>query len=919
MPNERLNKNGVVMQTHIKTEQPAKRLTWSIYGNKFVLPHLDETLGGIVCSDYLYVYNDDGEIEVGYVEEVFDFDKSFKHVGSKAGADVRVIRATYDNLVRFAQLPMIDEEVAADAINLALTWRYVIPSVSLMAVMMKNATILIDETPRDQGGRPHRLPGLDRNVTRNRKPTHDEIVAMTYGSKVDLSETVVLREVYDDAARLGRHLKGQHQPYSQQMIGAWAIVNAKRFALWYDMRVGKTITVMLAAKELMEVGEIDQVLIVCPVTNMYDPWMPELISQGFEVRVLDGTAEEDEWALAESLNVGYATRPTAYVINFERVGLRIDLIDEYLDLQRTLIAADETSAIKNPNSERAAATHDLCARSVYCTMLNGTPIEQGPQDIWSQMRCLDTWGVEWHRDFGGFNKEWLTPVARGKLAVQQDKVIQFEIMISQYGLRYIRSEADQFHGKDKQFRHIDLAPTHQMVQQMKQIREGFLTMTDSDGNMVEEQMTSCILRTYGFMREGASGYGKFRPEGSDAYIRVRHDIDPKILWVKCLIESQPGTPFIIYVEFNEQEQRLKEMLNSINVKWTSTRPEMRLVKDSVLASVVPMALWLDIKARFIELDEVQSVFYFPNSGEVNVPAEVRYNQDVVWYVSTITDTVIVNDEVERINRKIESCKRLADPLRNDNEFERENAEAVLESLMVGRNEIIKSLAGLGRLRQRWGEYIDTVDRYIDMGPLPPSQRSAQISDFNEGESNVFICKWSQARGIRLNRQEAVNAGIGEWPTIVSMAPPWSLGHWLQGNERANAIDKRTGSNVCTMIYSMSIKGSIEQKIIAALRKKQSVQESLLKDVEREGHLSFIDQMITDMEDAAASGSIFDHDEVNARIVCGVPPFSKLTVSRIDAGISAKYDINKKDAKKFVSDSNDAGLTAAYNLLIERAQ
>jgi hypothetical protein len=54
-------------------------------------------------------------------------------------------------------------------------------------------------------------------------------------------------------------------------------------------------------------------------------------------------------------------------------------------------------------------------------------------------------------------------------------------------------------------------------------------------------------------------------------------------------------------------------------------------------------------------------------------------------------------------------------------------------------------------------------------------------------------------------------------------------------------------------------------------------------------------------------------------VCGVPPFSKLTVSRIDAGISAKYDINKKDAKKFVSDSNDAGLTAAYNLLIERAQ
>ena len=140
-------------------------------------------------------------------------------------------------------------------------------------------------------------------------------------------------------------------------------------------------------------------------------------------------------------------------------------------------------------------------------------------------------------------------------------------------------------------------------------------------------------------------------------------------------------------------------------------------------------------------------------------------------------------------------------------------------------------------------------------------------------------KTTQAEGITLNRIPAVSNGHGTYPSIIYMSPGWSLGRFQQSQDRCIGVDPISKKNIMTPIYCLIIKGSIEEKIMKALRGKKNVQEELLKDAQRQGFHSFLDELRLDPEDAAGDYA-FDAKEMWARKMIGLSPELKPTHKRI---------------------------------------
>lgn len=539
----------------------------------------------------------------------------------------------------------------------------------------------------------------------------------------------------------------KYKPFSQQLIGADFILKMKRCGIFYDMRVGKTLTATIALKYALEHGLIDHGIIVCPRILTESVWAKELEAQGLDVYILNGGKKYDDATLS------YADADV-YIMSYETLVGRMDIINCHLNPERIMVIADETSRIKNPTAKRTKAFHKLTYYTPYVAMLTGTPMEQGPQDIWSQMFAIDR-GMRLFPTFGQFAGRY-TYQEGNKFFIQPAMKLRLELSIQSGAMRYVRSEADQFAGKDKNFRWVQMPPSAEQAHATEQAINGFVQTLSGDFH----EIVPHVLTLYGFLREICCGYNKVRLEELGPYCRFRFEYDAKTLWLETWLESNPGQPAVVFCEFDEHEQIISDMLERANIQH-------------------------------------------------------------VW--------------MKRDGKK--------DP-----------AECVRK--------------------------------------------------FNEGEVRVIIMKTTQAEGITLNRIPAVNKGIGSFPSIIYMAPTWSLGRFMQSQDRC--VGTHNQRNIMTPIYCLITKGSIEEKIMKALRQKKNVQEAILRDAKRKGFTSFLDELRLTPEDKVGD-SAFDAREMHSRKVLGLSPELKPTHVRIRKLCPALAYIGSYDIE--TTERYDEGSTA----------
>jgi SNF2 family DNA or RNA helicase len=170
------------------------------------------------------------------------------------------------------------------------------------------------------------------------------------------------------------------------------------------MGTGKTKVVLDTAAHLFNKAEIDGVLVIAPKGG-YRNWIDEI-----EIHVQDdlpiATAiwsavmnKREQWEFSEILRP-VDNRLDFLVMNVEAFASERVLKEALLFLKShyTMVVIDESSTIKSPRAARTKRILKLRDQCDYRRILSGTPITQGPLDLYTQAEFLSR-GLSGFRTF----------------------------------------------------------------------------------------------------------------------------------------------------------------------------------------------------------------------------------------------------------------------------------------------------------------------------------------------------------------------------------------------------------------------------------------------------------------------------------------------------------------------------------------
>ncbi len=164
--------------------------------------------------------------------------------------------------------------------------------------------------------------------------------------------------------------------YPYQLEGAAFLAAAGRGLLADDMGLGKTIQAIAATRVLLDRGELQRALIVCPA-SLKSQWASEIQRfTGLECQIVGGGVPQ---RLAQ-----YERRATFTIANYE---LAVRDGQAIRELAPDLLILDEAQRIRNWRTKTAEAIKSI--RSPFAFVLTGTPLQNRLDDLYSVMQVVD--------------------------------------------------------------------------------------------------------------------------------------------------------------------------------------------------------------------------------------------------------------------------------------------------------------------------------------------------------------------------------------------------------------------------------------------------------------------------------------------------------------------------------------------------
>jgi len=175
------------------------------------------------------------------------------------------------------------------------------------------------------------------------------------------------------------------KPYSHQKEAFSIATDLDQSALIMEQGTGKTLPAIAAIGYRHSQGEVNRVLVICPAT-VSTVWEDEFEKNAlFDYELLNLVDLKTE-KRKQLLNQAKGPLQVA-VINYESSWREIDLL---LKWKPEMIILDESQKVKNGKKKQSKAAHKLGKLANFKMILTGTPVSQGPLDMWSQYRFLSS-------------------------------------------------------------------------------------------------------------------------------------------------------------------------------------------------------------------------------------------------------------------------------------------------------------------------------------------------------------------------------------------------------------------------------------------------------------------------------------------------------------------------------------------------
>jgi len=198
-----------------------------------------------------------------------------------------------------------------------------------------------------------------------------------------------------------------NNPYKHQEVALERYKKSSEIPLFFDPGTGKTRTSLLIAEAKFKADEIDAVLVIAP-NGVHKQWAVEEIPKW-----LSDVNTTVQWRKNKKL---FFVEGALNIVctNIEQFSTKTRYMDyvDWVNSHKTFIILDEATRIKNPKAirtqrllyefndvvRRGKSILTSTPRTVARAILTGTPVTNGPFDVWPMFEFLRPgyFGVNWY-------------------------------------------------------------------------------------------------------------------------------------------------------------------------------------------------------------------------------------------------------------------------------------------------------------------------------------------------------------------------------------------------------------------------------------------------------------------------------------------------------------------------------------------
>jgi len=221
---------------------------------------------------------------------------------------------------------------------------------------------------------------------------------------------------------------GKYTPFEHQKTTAAFLTMHKHAFCFNEQGTGKTASAIWASDYLMNVGKVQRVLIVCPLSIMDSAWRNDLFTFAMHrtVEVAYGAAKKRR-AIIEG-------KADYVIINYDGVDIVSDAISKG---GFDLIIVDEATHYKNAQTKRWKTLNKLMTTDKWLWMMTGTPAAQSPVDAYGLAKMVNPTAVP--RFMGSFRDQVMHKISNFRW-VPKDTATDTVFRVLQPAIRFTKDE-----------------------------------------------------------------------------------------------------------------------------------------------------------------------------------------------------------------------------------------------------------------------------------------------------------------------------------------------------------------------------------------------------------------------------------------------------------------------------------------------
>jgi SNF2 family DNA or RNA helicase len=362
----------------------------------------------------------------------------------------------------------------------------------------------------------------------------------------------------------------------KHQLKALRLMNGRAaYALFMEMGTGKTWTLLADAERLFASGKIDAMLVIAPKgvhTNWVRREIPAHMDAPLIARAWKSGAGKRQM---EHIDEVMAVRQFGAPLQLRILTMNIDALNtdagfvyakRFLSCTRAMMAIDESSRIKNPDSGRTKSIMRLSHLAEIRRIATGTPITKAPMDVFAQMEFLES-GLLGTTSYRSFVSEYadlvsasspmMMNMARRNPRAAHAQIVarnedgtprwrnleKLQALLAPHSFRVLKTDCLDLPEKIYQQIYFDLAPAQQRAYELlrSELRIENLTLA------APEVMTVSALAALVKLQQITSGF-VITPQRDIMYVG---EDNPRLAALLDLVEDAQGK-IIVWARFKEE-------------------------------------------------------------------------------------------------------------------------------------------------------------------------------------------------------------------------------------------------------------------------------------------------------------------------------------------------------------------------------